>query len=113
MSWASISIPLAIIERIFHVEYPVLPEANPWTHSINRLLIEIGARMYQVKPFTIAAIGEEAGVLSLERISGRLATDKDTDILAPERLFRQMKIAPHGTLLAQGLWWTGKKLKHG
>lgn len=101
------SVPLAIIARVFRVNYPLTQKGNSWIPQINHLLAHIGANVYQEQPFTIAALGEEAGALSLQRIMTQVATD--TELLVPGQVFQQRDVVPHGIVLAHDLWWTGGK----
>jgi hypothetical protein len=105
MIWFTLYIPLAMLDQILPVHYPVTREENPWMTRIDKLLVTIGTRIYREHPFMLAVMGEEATGFPLKIILADIA--QDPGLLVPETLFGQVGVAPYGERVAEGLWWTG------
>ena len=106
--WLCLAIPLVMLEPIFNVTYPLLPENNQWTKRIDRTLTAIGETVYQQRSFKVAAIGEEAAMMTFERAKGEIRTSSK-GFLIGEPLYRSLHIIPYGTRLSEKLWWTGSR----
>jgi hypothetical protein len=89
--WLDLSIPTGMLELRFPVRYPLDCTTNPWLTEVDRLLGRMAAKIYEVAPFRLGLLGEEASGAG----SARELTTADCErggFLVPELLWR--KLAP-------------------
>jgi hypothetical protein len=103
--WCIFYCPLGMLESVYNIQYPLGHKENMWMKQFDRLLVSIGIHVYQTLPFGLAAIGEEASALPVERLKKELVVDDD--LLVPEKLFHEMDVKPYGLRFPEGIWWTG------
>jgi hypothetical protein len=105
-AWCELAIPMGMLGLVCPVDYPIDP-ASPWTGELDALLAGLAARIYPQVPFTFGALGEEASALAptAERVTA--AALQGPGLIVPSTLFQRFNLTPHGTLLRDGLWWTG------
>lgn len=108
MLWLCLSIPLAMLEPIFPVTYPLLSTNARWIQQVERTLLAIGETMYHYHAFEIAAISEEASMTTLVEVKREIRKSSQGYLIG-EPLFHNLGIAPYGTRLSEGLWWTGSR----
>lgn len=107
-NWFSLSIPLAMLDNVFQVTYPLSrPENKVWMSHIDTILISIGRRIYSANPFELALIGEEASAISVDSMAKLQSTvEMDEALLVPDALYTRLDVAPRGIRFPEGLWWT-------
>ncbi|AGP35346.1 hypothetical protein SCE1572_12935 [Sorangium cellulosum So0157-2] len=62
--WIDLSIPTGMLEAAFGASYPLDPQKDAWLVRLERLLATIGARIFEVEPFQLGLLGEEASGVS-------------------------------------------------
>jgi hypothetical protein len=105
-AWCELAIPVGMLELVYPVDYPIDP-ASPWAGELDALLASLASRIYPRVPFTFGTLGEEASALgpTAERVTA--AALQGPGLIVPSTLFQRCNLTPHGTLLRDGLWWTG------
>lgn len=100
--WLDISIPQAILERIFAIKYPLIKELNPWLSEIDNIFIQIAEMIFAQSPFDLAFIGEEvSGATNQESITNEFL-EKHTTILTTQ-LQERLHIQDTGKRLSNNL----------
>jgi len=70
--WLDLAIPVGMLERRFSISYPLDTATNPWMVEFDERLARIGAAIYDVAPFRLGLIGEEAsGVRSASELTAQ------------------------------------------
>lgn len=89
--WLDLSIPTGMLELKFPVTYPLDLATNTWLCELDRLLVRIAARIYEVAPFRLGLLGEEAsGSGSAAKLTA--ADCEHGGFVVPETLWH--KLAP-------------------
>lgn len=89
--WLDLSIPTGMLELRFPVTYPLDRATNTWLPELDRLLARIAARIYEVAPFRLGLLGEEASGAS-SAVELTAADCERGGYLVPELLWH--KLAP-------------------
>lgn len=58
--WLDLSIPTGMLERVFHVRYPLDAQTSSWLREIDDLFASVGDRVYRQVPFLLGCLGEES-----------------------------------------------------
>ena len=89
--WLDLSVPTGMLELRFPVRYPLDRTTNPWLTDLDRVLGRIAAKIYEVAPFRLGLLGEEAsGAGSAGELTA--ADCERGGFIVPEPLWR--KLAP-------------------
>jgi hypothetical protein len=100
--WLDLSIPTGMFERAYRVSYPLDARTNPWLAEVERVLATIGARIFEVAPFKLGLLGEEAsGASSASELSA--ADCERGGLLVPLPLWEALTSGPAPELIAPGL----------
>jgi hypothetical protein len=105
-AWCELAIPVGMLELIYPVAYPIDP-ATPWAGELDAFLAGLASRIYPQMPFTFGALGEEASAFVPTAEGVAAAALEGPGLIVPSTLFQRYNLMPHGTLLRDGLWWTG------
>jgi hypothetical protein len=90
--WLDLCVPTGMLELKFPMTYPLDRATNPRLAKLDRLLARIAARIYEVAPFRLGLVGEEAsGVRSAGELTA--ADCERGGFLVPESLWRT--VAPN------------------
>jgi hypothetical protein len=100
--WLDLSVPTGMLELRFPVRYPLDRTTNPWLADLDRVLGRIAAKVYEVAPFRLGLLGEEAsGATSAGELTG--ADCERGGFLVPEHLWRKLAPKRAAELLAPGV----------
>lgn len=90
--WLDIGIPLAILERVYPLNFSLAPELNPWLVKIDEVFIRIAKKLFDRSPFELALIGEEiSGYTNQETIT--LEELEKITCLLPNRIQEHLGIS--------------------
>lgn len=107
VSWLLLSIPMAMLELVFNVDYAVPKRNRAWMAKLGSLLAQIGAHVYSRIPFEIGMLGEEASAGGPIHQFVPEVLVGGARLLVPEPQFRRAGVAPVGVDMGGGLWWVG------
>ncbi|WP_433930044.1 hypothetical protein AB3662_39700 [Sorangium cellulosum] len=100
--WLDLSIPTGMLEAAYRVSYPLDAETDPWLVRLERLLATIGARIFEVEPFQLGLLGEEAsGASSASELT--VEECERGGLLVPLQLWESRGSRRASELIAPGL----------
>jgi len=69
--WCDLCLPTGMLDLLFEINYPIVPNFNPWRREVDRYLLDVAGDVFAQVGFECALIGEEvsgyANVQSLTR----------------------------------------------
>ncbi|WP_434045827.1 MULTISPECIES: hypothetical protein [Sorangium] len=113
--WLDLSIPSGMLEAAYGLSYPLDAQTDPWLVRLERLLATIGARIFEVEPFQLGLLGEEAsGASSASELT--VEECEQGGLLVPLQLWESYGSRRAPELIAPGLAFVpffGPHITHG
>jgi hypothetical protein len=106
--WLVLSVPVGMIQLLYHVEYPLESRKNEWLASLEAALVDVANHVAVIHPFDFAHLGEDAG--SSEASASDTAEVLDIlhrrgGVLIGHRLWERLAAGTEAALLPSGLRW--------
>lgn len=105
LRWLVICVPMGMLEIFYNIDYPITTENDSWATPLRNRLMDIAQIIYQLAPFNLAVIGEEAAAFSPGQDE---LTSHDLDrglYLVSDALLTKLRPSSNWEILPSGLHW--------